>query len=68
MTDSFGFSDGDPAHPSNRIESIKDELAETNDPEDLMLLIMDALKDTVSPIPEIGKFYTFVYNPKTPDI
>ena len=68
MTDSFGFSDGDPAHPANRIELIKDELAETNDPEDLMLIIMDALKDTVSPIPEVGKFYTFVYNPKTPDI
>ena len=68
MTDSFGFSDGNPAHPANRIELIKDELAETNDPEDLMLIIMDALKDTVSPIPEIGKFYTFVYNPKTPDI
>ena len=27
MTDSFGFSDGNPAHPANRIELIKDELA-----------------------------------------
>ena len=52
----------------NRIEEIKDELETTNDPEDLMLMIMDALKDTVSPIPEVGKFYTFVYNPKTPNI
>ena len=25
MTDSFGFSDGNPAHPANRIELIKDE-------------------------------------------
>ena len=68
MTDSFGFSDGDPAHPSNRIELIKDELAETNDPEDLMLIIMDALSGTVTPVPDVGKFYTFVYNPKTPGI
>ena len=60
----FGFDDT----PSNRIEAIKDELETTNDPEDLMLMIMDALKDTVTPIPEVGKFYTFVYNAKTPRI
>tara|TARA_B100000287_G_C20557758_1_gene751168 strand:+ start:430 stop:876 length:447 start_codon:yes stop_codon:yes gene_type:complete len=60
----FGLDDT----PSNRIEAIKQELETTNDPEDLMLMIMDALKDTVSPIPEVGKFYTFVYNAKTPRI
>jgi len=60
----FGLDDT----PSNRIEAIKEELETTNDPEDLMLMIMDALKDTVSPIPEVGKFYTFVYNAKTPRI
>jgi len=58
----------DPAHFANRIEPIKEELETTNDPEDLMLMIMDALNDTVSPIPEVGKFYTFVYNAKTPRI
>ena len=52
----------------NRIEEIKEELETTNDPEDLMLMIMEALKGTVSPIPEVGKFYTFVYNAKTPRI
>ena len=67
MTDSFGFSDGDPAHPANRIEG-NDINLRTNDPEEMMLEIMDLLKDTVTPIPEVGKFYTFVYNPKTPDI
>ena len=60
----FGFDDT----PSNRIEAIKDELETSNDPEDLMLMIMEALKGTVSPIPEVGKFYTFVYNAKTPRI
>mgnify|MGYP003112072559 FL=1 len=38
----------------------------TNDPEDMMLEIMQLLNDTVTPIPEVGRFYTFVYNAKTP--
>ena len=67
MTDSFGFSNRDPAHLANRIEG-NDINLRTNDPEEMMLEIMDLLKDTVTPIPEVGKFYTFVYNPKTPDI
>ena len=69
MTDSFGFpeSDRDPAHFANRIEPIKQDLESSNDPEDLMLMIMDALNDTVTPIPDVGKFYTFVYNAKTPN-
>ena len=51
---------------ANRIEEIKEDLQSSNDPEDLMLMIMDAINDTVTPIPEVGKFYTFVYNAKTP--
>ena len=38
----------------------------TDDPEEMMLEIMELLNDTVTPIPEVGKFYTFVYNAKTP--
>ena len=68
MTDSFGFSNRDPAQYANRIEPIKEDLESSNDPEDLMLMIMDAINDTVTPIPEVGKFYTFVYNAKTPNI
>ena len=53
----------------NRIEAVKDELEKSvNDPEDLMLIIMEALNNTVTPIPEVGKFYTFIYNAKTPNI
>lgn len=37
------------------------------DPEDIMLIIMDVLKEEVL-YPEPGKFYTFLYNPKTPEI
>ena len=29
---------------------------------------MEACNDTVTPIPDVGRFYFFVYNPKTPDI
>ena len=39
-----------------------------NDPEDMMLEIMNLLKDTVTPVPDVGKYYTFVYNAKTPDV
>ena len=53
----------------NRIEEVKDELEKSiNDPEDLMLIIMEALNNTVTPIPEVGQYYTFIYNAKTPNI
>jgi hypothetical protein len=39
----------------------------STDPEDIMLLIMDIFKEEVL-YPEPGKFYTFIYTPKTPDI
>ena len=53
----------------NRIrEYLSDLNNRTNDPEEMMMEIMEALNDTVTPIPEVGKFYTFVYNAKTPNI
>ena len=53
----------------NRIEEVKDDLEKSiNDPEEMMLIIMEALNNTVTPIPEVGQFYTFIYNAKTPDI
>jgi hypothetical protein len=39
----------------------------SGDPEDVMLIIMDVFKEEVL-YPEPGKFYTFIYNPKTPEI
>ena len=55
-----------PTVNANRIEAIKDKLT-SSDPEDLMLEIMDALSNTVEAIPSVGKYYTFVYNAKTPE-
>ena len=51
----------------NRIEAIKNKLT-SSDPEDLMLEIMNALNNTVEAIPSVGKYYTFVYNAKTPNV
>jgi hypothetical protein len=53
---------------SNRILPILSELNSTRDQEDQMLMIMDALKETVTPVPEEGGLYTFIYNAKTPRI
>ena len=69
MTDSFGFGNAAEMGEDNRIrEYLSDLNNRTNDPEEMMMEIMEVLNDTVTPIPEVGKFYTFVYNAKTPDI
>ena len=66
MADSFGFNAAE-MEEDNRVKQYLSDLNNrTNDPEEMMLEIMEALNDTVSPIPEVGKFYTFVYNAKTP--
>ena len=52
-----------------RVRRLKQEIdrKDIKDPEDIMLLIMELFTEKTW-IPEVGKFYTFVYNPKTPDI
>ena len=63
--EAFGL-DGD-QEEDNRVREFLSELNnQTNDPEEMMLEIMDALNDTVTPVPDVGNFYTFVYNAKTP--
>ena len=73
MTDSFGFNEEQEfdleRHPTERVEELKRMVldANTTDPEEIMLLIMEIF--TIEEIlPEVGKFYTFIYNPKTPNI
>ena len=75
MTDSFGFQealDQEVAlehHPTARVEELKARVLKenVNDPEDIMLLIMEIF--TIQEIvPQAGKFYTFIYNAKTPNI
>ena len=73
MTDSFGFNEEKEfdleRHPTERVEELKRMVLDTNtsDPEEIMLIIMELF--TIEEIlPEVGKFYTFIYNPKTPNI
>ena len=66
-SEDFGFDNAAQESEDNRVRQYLSDLnTRTNDPEDMMLEIMEALNDTVTPIPEVGKFYTFVYNAKTP--
>ena len=52
----------------SRLRSLATSITGQEDPDDLMLEIMQALNTTVTPIPDVGEFYVFVYNPKTPEI
>jgi hypothetical protein len=52
---------------SNRIRSVIDNVVGTEDPDDLMLELMGVL-DEGGKVPESGKYYIFVYQPKTPNI
>lgn len=51
----------------NRIAPIMDVLIGIEDPDELMLEILGVLKE-VSPVADVGKYYTFVYKPKTDNI
>jgi hypothetical protein len=66
-----GFGDYQKEYPgsSPRVRLLKKKIEDegTKDPEDLMLIILSILKDEVL-LPEVGNFYTFIYNPKTPNI
>ena len=52
---------------SNRIRNVLDNLIGNEDPDDLMIEILDAIQES-GKIPSVGKYYVFVYNPKTPNI
>jgi len=52
---------------SNRIRNILDNLIGNEDPDDLMIEILDAIQES-GKMPSVGKYYVFVYNPKTPNV
>ena len=52
----------------NRIEPVRQDIQSETNVDDRMELIMYALNDTVTPIPEEGKICTFKYYAKTPNI
>jgi len=52
---------------SNRIRPILNDLYGNEDADDLMLSILGVLKES-GKVPSVGKYYVFVYNPKTSGI
>ena len=52
----------------NRIREISNGLTGLEKADDLMLEILEAVKDSYTPVPESGKAYVFIYNAKTPNI
>lgn len=51
----------------NRVRSILNNLIGNEDPDDLMLELLNVFTE-IGKIPQPGKFYIFVYRPKTPNI
>lgn len=52
---------------ANRVRAILDGVIGNEDPDDLMLEILEVVKES-GKVPSAGKYYIFVYNPKTPNI
>ena len=50
-----------------RVYTLEKRIKNIFDPEDIMLEVMDIFDETRL-IPEVGEYYTFVYNAKTPGI
>jgi len=50
-----------------RVYTLRKKIKNIFDPEDIMIEIMDVFDETRL-IPEVGEYYTFVYNAKTPGI
>ena len=51
----------------NRVRSVVDNLNGKESADDIMLELLDVLEETKGS-PVSGKYYIFVYNPKTPNI
>ena len=51
----------------SRISPVLNELIGIEDPDALMVEILDVLSETSS-VPNVGEYYTFVYQPKSSNI
>ena len=52
---------------SSRVLQLKKRITGLTDPESIMLEIMDVFNESEF-IPDVGKYYTFIYIPKTQEI
>lgn len=55
------------ARPKSRVDLLRKRIKNFNNQDIIMREILDIFKESVV-IPEVGKFYTFVYKAKTPNI
>lgn len=55
------------AESISRLDVLEERIQYLSDPEDIMVEIIDVFNKTEL-VPEEGNYYTFIYNPKTPDI
>lgn len=55
------------AKPKRRMDILKNRIRGMTDPEEIMIEIIDVLRD-LEMIPEVGNYYTYIYNAKTPKI
>ena len=53
--------------PTDRGSLLKQSLIGNESPDDIMMMVMETFTKTEL-IPEVGKYYTFVYKPKTPNV
>jgi len=51
----------------NRLEYIVDDIINRPNADDRMIALLDVLTE-VEIVPDVGRYYTFVYKPKTPRI
>jgi len=51
----------------SRISTLQLKIKNLNDPEEIMLEIMDLFTETEI-VPDVGNYYTYIFNAKTPNI
>ena len=64
MAQGFGQ---DIQNQSNRVSQLKRKIRDMYNPDDIMLSIMEVFTHSEF-IPDVGKYYTFIYLAKSPDI
>jgi len=52
---------------SSRVSALKRKVKDSKDPDTIMMNIMEVFTDAEL-VPDVGKYYTFIYIPKTKDI
>ena len=55
------------AESRSRLDILNEKIENLSDPEDIMIEIIDVFSKTEL-VPEVGNYYTFIYNAKTPNI